>query len=169
MTFERGLQFAVWGVVVASALTAVGAGVVLLKGDPTYLVQSRSKGDQPLGPPAPVSFPSRAFATTVLLVGMVFAIRRALSDASSDLRLPVVIGFALWLIDGVVFAATHRLFPAALVVPWLVLRLLVVLYSEPISDLLSQRGPVPAWAIRGLGLLVLLSSIVCAPFFRPDG
>lgn len=169
MRFERGLQYALWAVVVASALVAAGAAVVLLRGDPTYLIQSRSKGGQPLGPPAPVSFPARAFATTVLLAGMGFAIRRALSDASSDLRLPVVIGFALWLVDAVVFSATHRLFPAALFVPWLVLPLLVVLYEEPISDLLSQRGPVPAWAIRGLGLLVLLCPIFCAPFFRPEG
>src|SRR5262245_35570683 len=124
MTYHLFLTRALWATVAASALTAVGTAGVLLRGDPTYLVQQRTRDGQPAGTPAPVSFPWRAFSTTVLLGGIALAGHRALSDATSELRLPVVVGLALWLTDAVVLAGTRPLFPAALALPWLVLPLL---------------------------------------------
>ena len=166
MTYNRFLTWALWATVVASALTAVGTAYVLLRGDPTYLVQQRTRDGQPYGEPAPVSFPSRAFATTLLVGGLGLAVLRALSDATSTLRLPIVVGLALWLTDAAVFAGTRPLFPAALALPWFVLPLLLVLYAEPISEFLGEYGPAPAWAFWGLGLVVLAFPIGSLLFFR---
>jgi|GEM_PF-3725511 len=165
MSFNRFLMYAGWLVVGVGGLTAGGSTIVLLRGDPTYLVQARTRGGAPYGAPAPVAFPWRAFSATILIGAFVLAARRAFSDATADLRLPVLLGFGLWLIDVAVFAGTRPLFPAALLITWLTLPLLLIAYAETISELASQRGPAPSWAFWGLGLVLLALPIGWAIFF----
>ena len=166
MTNAQFRKYAFWGLWVAIALTALGASVVLLRGDPTYLTQQRTKSGEPYGDPAPVSFGTRAFSVTVLLGGLGVVALRALSNAAAGLRLPIVLGLALWLVDAAVLVAVRPLFPAALLLPWLVLPLLLIAFAEPISDVLDQHGPAPPWAFWGLGLVILALPVAWALFSR---
>src|SRR5262245_13687735 len=85
------LHRAVWVAVAASGVVGLVGSVILLRGDPSYLVQFQNRGGVPVGDPAPVSFPWRAVLSVVLVGGLAVAGRRAVSDAAGDLRLPVVI------------------------------------------------------------------------------
>jgi hypothetical protein len=166
MTNHHLAKYAFWGLLGVVAVAALVATVVLLRGDPTYLIQQRTRGGQPYGDPAPVSFAMRAFSVTVLLGGLGVVTLRALSDAAVGLLAPLVVGLVLWLAGAAVFAGTRPLFPAALLVPWFVLPLLLIVFAETLSDVASQRGPAPPITFWGLGLVLLALPIGWFLFYR---
>jgi hypothetical protein len=166
MKLDEFLPRAVWAAVAVSAVVGLAGVVVLLRGDPTYLIQARTRAGMPYGAPAPVSFAVRAVSTMLLAAGLFVAGRRAVSDDGVGLRLPAVIGHALFVLDTAVGVGIGPVFPAFLAVAWLVLPLLGVMYSEAISELLEGRGPAPPWLIWGFCLLALAAPLVWALFFR---
>jgi hypothetical protein len=140
--------------------------VVLLRGDPTYLVQAHDKAGFPVGNPAPVRFPWRAFSVTALAAGLLVAAFRVLSEAGEGVRLPALIGYTLFALDAVVRACVGPAFPAYLAGVWLVIPLVVIVYSESISELVEGRVPAPPWVFWGLCLLILLAKLIWPLFAR---
>jgi hypothetical protein len=150
----------VWIAVAFSATAGAAVAIVLLRGDPTYLIQARTRGGAPYGEPAPVPFPFRAFSATILVVSLVSAGMRAVSD-DGMLSWPVVLaGYALFILNVIVSAAVGPVFPAFLVVVWFSMLLPGISYSEPIGDLLKG----PSWVIWAFCLLALAARVVWVAF-----
>lgn len=154
------LARAIFAAVAVSAVAGLGMIVVLLQGDPSYLIQPKNRAGVSIGVPAPVSFASRVVCAMVLTVGLFLVGRRAISDAGVELRLPVLIGYVLFLLDAAVRACNGPVFPAFLASAWLVLLLVVIVYSDAISDLFRSRGPAPAWALWELCLIALAARLL---------
>jgi hypothetical protein len=150
----------VWIAVAVSAAAGVAVTIVLLRGDPTYLIQARTRGGAPYGEPTPVPFAFRAFSATILVASLIAAGRRAVSE-DGMLWWPVVLaGYALFVLNVILAAAVGPAFPAFLVVVWFSLPLPGIVYAEPIGELL--RGP--PWVIWGFGLLALAARVVWLAF-----
>jgi hypothetical protein len=151
----------VWTFVALGAVTGVAVAIVLLRGDPTYLVQARTRGGAAYGPPAPVSFPFRAFSASLVMVSVVSAGLRAVTD-DGMLMWPVTLaGYVLFVLNVIVSAAIGPAFPAFLLVVWLSLLLPVMLYSEPLGELLKG----PPWALWASCLLALAVRLIWVAFF----
>src|SRR5437016_4929795 len=99
MRTDATLYRLTWVAAVAGGVLGLVGVVVLVRGDPTYLVQPRTRGGAPTGPPAPVSFPWRAFNSLLLGGGLTVAGRRAVTDAGAGVRVPGLVGYALFLAD----------------------------------------------------------------------
>jgi hypothetical protein len=145
----------IWIAVAFGAAAGVAIAIVLLRGDPTYLIQARTRAGMPYGEPAPVSFAIRAFSVTILVASSIVAGWRAVSDEGMLLWPVVLAGYALFALNVIVAATVGPAFPALLVVAWFSLLLPGIVYSEPIGELL--RGP--PWMIWGLCLLALAARV----------
>jgi hypothetical protein len=146
----------VWIAVAFSAVAGLAVTIVLLRGDPTYLVQAHTKGGAPYGEPAPIDFPFRASSVILLVACLISAGRRAVSEDGILLWPVALIGYGLFVLIVIVSAAVRPTFPQFIVAAWSSLLLPGILYCEPLGDLL--RGP--PWAIWGLCLLALAVRVV---------
>lgn len=146
----------VWVAVALSAAVGVGVVIVILRGDPSYLIQDHDKAGRPYGEPHPVLFPFRAFSVTILVVSLISAARRAVSEDGILLWPVAVVGYALFVLNVIVAATVGKVFPAFLGVAWLSALLPVLLYSEPMAEYLQW----PPWVIWGFCLLVLVAPVV---------
>lgn len=155
-------RVAVWIAVAFGTAAGVAVAIVLLSGDPTYLIQARTRAGMPYGEPAPVSFAIRAFSVTILVASQIAAGWRAVSDDGMLLWPVVLAGYALFALNVIVSAAVGPAFPAFLVVAWFSLLLPVIVYAEPIGELL--RGP--PWVIWGFCLLALAARVVWLAFMK---
>jgi len=152
----------VWVAVACSAVAGIAVAMILLRGDPTYLVQPHTRGGTPWGPPVPISFPYRAISVTILAVSLVAAGRRAVS-ADGMLLWPLALaGYALFILDVIVSAMAGKAFPEFLAVVWFTIPLPLLLYSEPLAEPLKA----PAWVVWGLCFLVLAGRLVWLVFVQ---
>jgi hypothetical protein len=157
----KASRAAVWVAIALSAAAGVAVAIVLLRGDPTYLIQVRTRAGVPYGEPAPVTFAYRAFLVTILAVSLVSAGRLAVSDDGMPLWPVVLAGYALFILSVIMSAAIGPAFPAFLVVAWVALLLPGIVYSERIAELLGG----PPWAMWAFCLLVLAARVVWLAFF----
>jgi hypothetical protein len=141
----------IWVAVALSAAVGVVVAIVILRGDPSFLIQDHDKAGRPYGEPHPVSFAFRAFSVTILVASLISAGRRAVSEDGILVWPVAVAGYALFVLDVIASSSVGKLFPAFLVVAWLTPLLPLIVYSEPIGEYL--RGP--PWLIWGFCLLAL--------------
>src|SRR5262249_9812252 len=119
---------------------------VLLRGDPTYLGRMTSRGGAPDGHPAPISRPARALVAARLSVALLRVVAllvagcRAGSDAAGDQRLPMIGGYALFIVSSAIAACAGPVFPACLASAWFAIFLVGIAFSESISDFFKDRG-----------------------------
>jgi len=163
---SANLNYVRWFAVGIAWLAGIAVIVVLLKGDPTYLVEETKDrfGIARTGNFRPIPFSSRFFVSTILAVNLIVAGIRAVSDAVEDLWLPTVIGFALFVLDVIVCACKGLMFPQFLTIHWCSLLLTGLVYSEAICEFNDER--VPLWIIWGGFLLGLAARVAWSVSFH---
>ena len=137
----------VWIAVALGAAAGVAVTVVLLRGDPTYLVQARTRAGAPYGAPAPVNFAFRAFSATVLAAGLIAAGGRAVSEEALPLWPATLAGYALFVLAG------DRVGGGRAGLPDVLDRRVVRPATRRHRLLRGDRGPSPGAALAALGIL----------------
>ncbi len=151
----------VWIAVAVSAAAGVVVAIIVLRGDPSYLIQDHDRAGRPYGDPHPIFFPFRAFSVTILATSLISAGRRAVSEDGILLWPVALLGYSLFVLNVLVSVTVGKVFLEYIVIAWLSPLLPGILYSESMGEFLRW----PPWVIWGFCLLMLAAGGVWLAFF----